>query len=343
MSKRSRFAAVLLSLLLAVSLCAAPCLASDEGYTYTVTLYAGNHATFSDGSDTMTFAGLKAGDIVNFSDVLSGGIQLDDSSKYYIRGVRLSGRDNNTVATTAFPVTGDAQYVVAYGIQGEMVAYTVTYEDANGNALLPARTFYGNVTDKPVVAFQYVEGYQPQAYNLTKTLSSNTAENVFNFVYNPIPVPAAPTPTATPTPTPTPSAAATEAPAPTENTGTEPATPETETETTEPAAPTEPVAQESPAPVEEPAVSAAPEPETVPEETETPAEPEELIDLDEQEVPLAEAPEAEDGTGTDGAAANSESGGLSTGAVVGISAGAVAVAALCVVLAVVRRKSKKKR
>ncbi|MCI8930475.1 MAG: hypothetical protein HFI00_13665, partial [Lachnospiraceae bacterium] len=38
---------------------------------------------------------------------------------------------------------------------------------------------------KPVVAFLYVEGYVPQAYNLTKTLSKNEAENIFTFVYSP--------------------------------------------------------------------------------------------------------------------------------------------------------------
>ena len=38
-----------------------------------------------------------------------------------------------------------------------------------------------------MVAYHYIEGYQPQAYNLTKTLSANEAENVFTFVYQPVP------------------------------------------------------------------------------------------------------------------------------------------------------------
>lgn len=38
-----------------------------------------------------------------------------------------------------------------------------------------------------MVACHYIEGYQPQAYNLTKTLSKNEAENVFTFVYEPVP------------------------------------------------------------------------------------------------------------------------------------------------------------
>lgn len=38
-----------------------------------------------------------------------------------------------------------------------------------------------------MVAYHYIEGYQPQAYNLIKTLSKNEAENVFTFVYEPVP------------------------------------------------------------------------------------------------------------------------------------------------------------
>lgn len=38
-----------------------------------------------------------------------------------------------------------------------------------------------------MVAYHYIEGYQPQAYNLTKTLSKNEAENVFTFVCEPVP------------------------------------------------------------------------------------------------------------------------------------------------------------
>lgn len=81
-------------------------------------------------------------------------------------------------------MTEDRDYVVAYGIWGNRIAYTVNYQDEDGNTLLPSETFYGNVGDRPVVAFQYVEGYQPQAYNLTGTLSENAAENVFTFTYS---------------------------------------------------------------------------------------------------------------------------------------------------------------
>ena len=109
---------------------------------------------------------------------------LDATSKHYVQGVRLSGRDNNTVAESVFYVTGDKDYVMAYGIKGNLTKYTVNYQDENGNALRESDEFYGNVGDKPVVAYRYIEGYTPEVMGFTKTLSKNEAENVFTFVYN---------------------------------------------------------------------------------------------------------------------------------------------------------------
>ena len=158
---------------------------NEKEYTYTVTLYAGKEGTFADGSSEMKFTGLKTGDVVSFAGQISG-VKLKDSEKYYVKGVRESGKDNNTVSAPAFTVDSDREYVVAYGIKGDMVSYTVNYQDESGSALRQSETFYGVVGDKPVVAFQYIDGYQPQAYNLTKTLSSNEADNVFTFTYKKI-------------------------------------------------------------------------------------------------------------------------------------------------------------
>lgn len=155
--------------------------AMAEDYTYTVTLSTGNMGTVN-GEDKITVEGIRSGAEVTF-DVSQ--VQVTDE-RYYVKGVRLSGRDNadaqNLVSPT-FTVDGDADYVVAYGIRGDMVAYTVNYQDADGNELAPSQQFYGNVGDKPVVAYRYIDGYIPQAAALTKTLSSNEAENVFTFVY----------------------------------------------------------------------------------------------------------------------------------------------------------------
>lgn len=154
----------------------------EHPYTYSVTLSAGKQGTFADG-DRIVREELKYGDYVNFDwrDQLT----LKDD-KYYAKGIRRSGEDNsNSFITDQVQVTGDEDYVVAYGVLGDMVAYTVQYLDENGNKLAPSKTYYGSVGDRPVVAFQYIEGYLPQAYNLTKTLSENEADNVFPFEYAP--------------------------------------------------------------------------------------------------------------------------------------------------------------
>ena len=175
----SLLTACLLSNLLLVNVLAA----GPEGYTYTVTLSAGNKGTIN-GTDKKVISDLQNGSkvTININD-----IQVTDS-KYYVKGFRLSGRDNKdeeALAPPSFTVTGDVDYVVAYGIRGNMVAYTVRYLDASGNELATSNTFYGNVGDKPVVAYQYIENYVPQALALTKTLQANEAENVFEFIYTP--------------------------------------------------------------------------------------------------------------------------------------------------------------
>ena len=177
---------MLISLLSVSVIAAAPAttaLATQPGnaYTYKVTLSAGNKGSIS-GQEKIEVQDLNAGDDVSFD--LSQ-IQVTDE-KYYVKGIRLSGRDNaEALAAPAFNVDGDADYVVAYGIKGNQVAYTVQYQDEDGNTLAESQTFYGNVGDKPVVAYRYIENFIPQALALTKTLSENEADNVFTFTYAP--------------------------------------------------------------------------------------------------------------------------------------------------------------
>ena len=150
-------------------------------YTYKVTLSAGNKGTIN-GQNKIEQTNIASGSTVTFN---LNNIQVTDD-KYYVKGIRLSGRDNNeTLAAPSFTVDKDADYVVAYGIKGNMVAYTVNYQDASGKSLAESQTFYGNVGDKPVVAYRYVENYIPDALALTKTLSDNESENVFTFTYTP--------------------------------------------------------------------------------------------------------------------------------------------------------------
>ena len=139
---------ILLALLLALALLGSlTAMAAGSPYTYTVRIYSGGQGLI-DGREVVVYEGLQYGDRVTFS---LRSVTLTDDSKYYVRGIRESGKDNNTVGVTSFPVTRDQDYVVAYGILGDAVAYTVRYVDRNGNELAPSETYYGNVGDKPVV------------------------------------------------------------------------------------------------------------------------------------------------------------------------------------------------
>ncbi len=227
--------------------------AAEGGYRYKVRFFAGAQGTI-DGQELVEYQDLEYGQRISFQQ---SRVALKDNSKYYIRGIRESGRDNDEILVAAsFEVKEDKDYVVAYGLLGDAVMYTVEYVDAAGNALAPSETYYGNVGDRPVIAFAYIEGYQPQAYNLTGTLEADASRNVFRFQYTPIaqeqtPAPAPPAEGGT-TQTPVP------APAPE---GTE--TPEEET------------------PV--------PEPETEIEDDPVPqTDPEEVVDIRDPEVPLSD-------------------------------------------------------
>lgn len=264
--------------LLLVAGCAMPAFASrGKPYTYMVRLYAGQQGTVG-GKDMQVYDNIAYGSRLSFN---INDVELLDDSKYYVKGFRESGKGTEEVQgigtrLATFTVTEDIDYVVAYGLRGTMVDYTVNYQDANGNTLAPSETYTGNVGDRPVVAYLYIEGYQPQAYNLTKTLVEDPAENVLTFVYTRVtptvvpggtdviiqPGPGAVVVPAAPTPTPAPGGEA-EAPTP---------TPEGDEGGEATPAPTEP-----PVNVPEQQVPAA-----------QPEAPVELVDVDTGEVPLAQ-------------------------------------------------------
>ena len=158
---------------------------ADQSKTaYTVTVYAGQQGHFedpsagkvSDGGKTLTIT-VSQGEMVTI-DQSTTGFKLDNG-EYYMRGFRQTGHDNDEkMSAASFNVDQDVSYEAAYGLKGGMVKYIVHYLDGNGGELRKSEEFYGMAGDKPVVSFRYVEGYQPNAYNLTKTLTANEAENV---------------------------------------------------------------------------------------------------------------------------------------------------------------------
>jgi hypothetical protein len=180
------------------------CSLAEEPYYYRVRVYSGEQGVI-DGQESVTYENLDESYRVNFNvggtvsiAQIVDGKQMKpvkeyqvtdiDASKYYIKGLREAGKDNTEILAS-HPIKQDMDYVIAYGMLGDSVDYTIRYVDANGNALLDDQTYYGNVGDRPVVAYQYIDGYQPQAYNITRTLTANPEENVLTFTYTPIPEP----------------------------------------------------------------------------------------------------------------------------------------------------------
>lgn len=180
------------------------CAAQEPQYAYTVRLFAGNQGVLSEPSDRSLRApeGTEVQVIREngkIDQIVISGVKYGESvyiypqeaakpidERYYVRGVRRSGRDNSDAVQSTGPVASDMDYVIAYGISGDMVKYTVNYQDAAGNSLLASDTYYGNPGERQYVSARYIDGYQPQAYNLVMTLSANEAENVFNFQYTPV-------------------------------------------------------------------------------------------------------------------------------------------------------------
>ena len=148
--------------------------------TYTVKVYPGLNGTLA----TTEYKGHHYGE--TFKGNLSvKDVKVNDGSRYYVKGFRLTGHDNNEYVTSlsGFAVTEDVSYEVAYGVKGKMVSYTAKYVDKNGKTLASEDTFYGNIGDKPTVAYKYVSGYMPASYTMGKTLSETAADNVFEFIY----------------------------------------------------------------------------------------------------------------------------------------------------------------
>ena len=160
-----------------------------EGYTYSVLIYSGNEGYFgSPGKTVKKIDGLEYGQQYTL-DASKLGLKIKDSGKYYLRGFKLSGHDNDEIASRTyqsytFKVTGDMSFTAAYGMKGGMVKYIVKYQEKDtGKALLDTDTFYGMAGDKPVVACKYIEGYAPDVANVTKTLSDDEDANEFVFTY----------------------------------------------------------------------------------------------------------------------------------------------------------------
>lgn len=160
--------------------------AEETQYKYTVRFLAGDKGTFSDDGSTVKVYTVDPSD-PSTNPTFSQSMVTPKDGKYYVKGIREAGMDNSYADYSAPTIKKDTDFVVAYGIRGKSVEYTVEYVDEDGTELAPSETYYGNEGDRPFVAYKYIEGYFPDAYNRTQTLRSNSAENVFRFTYQPNP------------------------------------------------------------------------------------------------------------------------------------------------------------
>ena len=121
------------------------------------------------------------------SDFDYGQRAASDTDKYYVRGIREAGRDNNTtnnLINPSFIVDRDIDLVVAYGVKGSDVTYKINYLEYGSNKkLMEPQTYHGNIGDKPVVAYLYIDGYVPQYKNVTGTLDADSTKNEWTFYY----------------------------------------------------------------------------------------------------------------------------------------------------------------
>lgn len=164
-------------------------------YDHKVNVSAGN-GKFESGSDINASGNVSASVDTSSASVTLGGKttkvttmpdgKSPDASKYFVTGLKVTGRDNSNRVGNITAENRDLDLVVSYGLKTDMVSYQVQYLDAaTGNPIggLSTETHYGVKGDKPIVSYKYAEGYLPNAYAATKTLSADSSQNVITFWY----------------------------------------------------------------------------------------------------------------------------------------------------------------
>ena len=149
---------------------------AGDPYTYTVRVFGGNEGTY-------------AGQEMYETTVAAGGemkLNIDDAKatndKYYVKGFRVSGHDE-LFDRASFTVNEDMDFVVAYGVSHDQVSYTLNFvEYGTGRQLADPVTYYGNAGDKPVVAYEYIDGYRPRYLNITGTLQEGGNSWTFEYI-----------------------------------------------------------------------------------------------------------------------------------------------------------------
>lgn len=151
-----------------------------EDYQYTIRVFPGNRGTLP--SDPVVATVPKGGDI----DLYQIATAEVTDPKYVQTGFRMSGQDKLYGNGRVNGVTEDMDFVIAYGVEADVVAYTLQFvEYGTGRELAEPKTYYGKDGDKPVAAYEHIEGYRPRYLAITGTLHKDE-ENVWTFEYVPL-------------------------------------------------------------------------------------------------------------------------------------------------------------
>ena len=176
---------LLLLLSLALGLCAGMSAFAD--YTYTVRVYPGVNASLTGGTPYLVTK--PYGGSFDFDTSLVS-LTAEGAKKYYIMGLRESGKDNSDYL---YPVSGDKKvyvpteikkdtdFVIAYGIEGAQVSLTLSCVNGNTGAVFTTETYYGNPGEVVLIKAPYVDGYNPERTFVRATLGTTTTGTVRYF------------------------------------------------------------------------------------------------------------------------------------------------------------------
>ncbi len=178
-------------------------------YEYKVTLLAGQYGSIDDDEKVEFYVPYNG--TVTFEQAVEDGEQIikataegktytlrlntkiEGAAKFFCKGFHVSGIE--TVKNGPQTIEKDMVYVASYGMKGRIVSYTAKFVDAAGAQKAEPKTYYGNIGDKPVITCEYIEGYVPNAIQMTGTLVDpnnlpdgwppERVPNEFTFVYHP--------------------------------------------------------------------------------------------------------------------------------------------------------------
>jgi len=179
---------------------------------YTVRVYGGNQGTVNGKSVDQTTVTAKGGseepERINLKTQFPA--KENDSSKYYVKGYRIAGKDSNEQSfennhisyaeddsymndpydglVADVPITESTDFIVAYGVRGDMQDVTIRFVVQGTGQELGTRTVEGKVGDRIVEGYEYFEGYRPLYRNITGTVrdaSTDPNANVWTLEYVP--------------------------------------------------------------------------------------------------------------------------------------------------------------